>query len=349
MVDILPVSVWFAIVQAVSVCVSVVTLLLQRPYYKKRISSPTTEIGCNVSLATDQHRDPSVAFSDNQRPTRLCLETTILTIIAIFGVYYTARQQQGTYDDNDIYVLCVPAATLVLWLYTCIISWLSLCHRLPDDWGFVLNVHLCALFCLAWCSNVYDIYHSHALTALSTLEFLFTTDLAYITLTTPQGPRFLDPQGRPVIEYKVSSVIGTLFFSWLTPLIRFGYKKQRLDEDDIPSLPPGYRSSYLMDLFGRSRGARLLYRLYRANRSMLALYFVLSLAMALVDFLPPFLVNQFLQLIQDQSNNYFELAWIVSLLQGGSLIIRGILEGQFWFLSKYHLPLVVTTHVDTNL
>ncbi|KAF7731738.1 hypothetical protein EC973_008252 [Apophysomyces ossiformis] len=124
-------------------------------------------------------------------------------------------------------------------------------------------------------------------------------DLVYTTVTIARGPPFLDEEGKKVVDITVASIFDYLYFDWMTPLIRLAYTKRKLDDDDLPRLPPIYRGQNIYKELSRHRNRSLLYRIVKANQSTLIVQFILSLAAAALYYAPAFFLNRLLVQIHE--------------------------------------------------
>ena len=286
-------------------------------------------------------------FADSDRVPRLCFETVIITAISVYNLYVCVqalsdsnRSQQALYD------VLGAAFVLAAWVYALALALTSRRYRLPNDWGFVINVHLCIVYFISWCYYgwiLYDTWRSNPTWSNGMPKlicFLFTCDLLYITSTIKRGAPFLDENDHIVSSVNVSSVFGFLFFTWIRPLVKYAYKARKLNENDLPTLPPIYRGYNLFYIFGESRGHSLLRRIWDANRVAILLQIVLALLSSVVYYVPHFYTNRLLQLIQDMGEgrrreNGIEEGFMIVIQQGISFVLLGLNIGQLWYWGKY--------------
>lgn len=344
----IPGSLWLALGQAAAACGSALILSIQRAYEHK------TRRQDAASLFVDQQRDLTVPYADNRIP-RITIETLAL---ACFSAYDLYTQAQGLSADRSQQPLDLIGSCLVLasWLYAAVLVLVAGRYKLPNDWGFVLNVHLCAFYFVALCRAVWSFYQSSSSSSTTMLprlvDLLLSADLCFTTATTERGSPFLDENGKRVASVNVSSVIGFLYFTWVTPLVKLAFKKNHLSEEDLPTLPPIYRGYNLIYLFGRSCDRNLLYRIYDANRSGIIIQIVLAVVTSLMYYAPAFFINQLLQLIQDMSHGEesretgLKHGLLIVLGLGVTIIVLNALVGQLWYFGKCYLsPLRIYTEL----
>lgn len=350
----IPASLWLAVGVISTACVSALTISIQRAYDHKT-RNRQTESGPDPSpLHFDRKRDSSVPFSDVDRVPRLCFETAIITAISIYNLYLCVQalsdnsngsqqqQQQALYD------VLGAAFVLAAWVYALALALTSQRYRLPNDWGFVINVHLCIVYFASWCYcgwALYDTWRANPTWSNGVPKlvcFLFTCDLLYVTATIKRGAPFLDENDHIVSSVNVSSAFGFLFFTWIRPLVKHAYKVRKLDDNDLPTLPPIYRGYNLFYIFGESRGHKLLRRIWDANRVAIILQVVLALISSVLYYVPHFYTNRLLKLIQDMGEghrleNGVEEGFMIVIQQGISFVLLGLNIGQLWYWGKKHI------------
>lgn len=335
----IPNGVWLASGQAATACGSALVLSLQRAYdHKTKRRQP--EEGNHDHLHHDRDRDLSVPFADYDRPVRLAIETTVLTALSALNLYNCTQP----FEKGQELSILASALVFVSWLYTSALAWTVRRFRLPNDWGFILNVHLCVVYLGAFINTVYEFYE-YVQTAESLswirgvpllISILMVFDLLYTTATTQRGQPFLDEKGRQVCGVNVSSVLGFLYFTWISPLVDVAYRKKKLHDDDLPTLPPLYRGYNLYYIFARHRERSLMYRVLRANLTALVLQIIMAIVSSLLYYVPTYFVNRILYLIQDvasgrRSSDDISDAYLNVLGQGLSIIVLGIIVGQLWY------------------
>ncbi|KAI9311060.1 P-loop containing nucleoside triphosphate hydrolase protein [Dichotomocladium elegans] len=305
----------------------------------------------NIDLA----RDMSVPYSDRVRPIRLVTETSLVIMVSTYSLYLTVSTGIEAVPDVAAVVLALGG-----WLYALVLAFLSTVHTLPNDWGWVINVHLAIIYAVGWCQTLWELYNSPWVlphSALVASRFVLVSDLVVATCFVSRGPPFLDIQGRPVAGLDVASIKDILFFSWLSPLVHLAHKKQGLSEDDLPSVPASYKSRYLYNLFGQSRNTKrgILYRICATYWTAIVLLLIITIISGPMFFVPTFLINRFLAFIQGMSDETestsanIAFGFMLILLQGASVIIRGILEGQYWFIVGQVIKIRVLAALRTEI
>lgn len=355
----IPTSLWLAIGVVSTTCVSALTISTQRAYDHK--TRRQTESGPDPSpLHFDSKRDSSVPFSDVDRVPRLCFETAIITAISVYNLYLCVQSLSNSNGSQQaLYDVLGAAFVLASWVYALALALTSQRYRLPNDWGFVINVHLCIVYFVSWCYSgwiLYDTWRSNPTwsTGMPKLIcFLFVCDLLYVTATVERGAPFLDEKDHRVSSVNVSSVYGFLFFTWIKPLIKHAYKVRKLNDNDLPTLPPIYRGYNLFYIFGESRGRRLLRRLWDGNRVAITLQIVLALISSVMYYVPHFYTNRLLKLIQDMGEghrreNGIEEGFMIVIQQGISFILLGLNIGQLWYWGK-HISILIYVILLTKL
>ncbi|KAG2227320.1 hypothetical protein INT45_004275 [Circinella minor] len=342
--DSIPRSFWLTISFAGVACGSAIVLSLQRAYDHK--TKRQEEAGPEPSpLHFDDKRDLTVPFADNDRTGRITIENAVLLLISTYHLYSTVHSLSDDRTISQIYNVVGIALSLATWLYALALAMTSQRHKLPDDWGFVLNCHLCAIYFIAWCASIYNFY---ALTQRTDdwvtwsegvpqlVGLLLSTDLLYVTSTARRGPPFLDENGRVVARVNVSSVFSFLFFTWVQPLVDVAYKKKQLEDDDLDALPPIYRGYNLFYLFGSTRGRGLLYRIVKANQTAIIIQVITAFVASFMYYLPAYFTGQILLLIQEMGagkhkETGYRDGFLLVLGLGACIIVLGVVIAQLWY------------------
>ena len=346
--DSIPRGFWIAIAFASVACSSAIILSLQRAYDHK--TKRQEEAGPEPSpLHFDDKRDLTVPFADNDRAERISLENAVFLLFSIYNLYSTVQSLSGNRSTHRVHNVVGITLSLATWLYAFALALTSQRHKLPNDWGFVLNCHLCVIYFIAWCTSIYNFY---ALTQRTEdwvtwsegvpqlVELLLSTDLLYITSTARRGQPFLDENGRVVARVNVSSIFSFLFFTWIQPLIDVAYKKKQLEDGDLDTLPPIYRGYNLFYMFGATRGRGLLYRIFKANQTAITIQVVTGFVASLMYYLPAYFIGQLLLLIQEidagkrQETGYRD-GFLLVLGLGVCIIALGVIVGQLWYWGNF--------------
>ncbi|KAI7896256.1 P-loop containing nucleoside triphosphate hydrolase protein [Mucor mucedo] len=361
--EILPSVTWVSVSLPVVASVSAVALSIQRGLYHKRQQQEEGGISLSTDgrlpLRTDSKRDLSVPFDDTNRITRITYCTLLLATLSAMDLYANVTHVKN--DPNNVHLIASSTGIFISWLYAFVLAITSRHYRLPNEWGWVLNVHLCIFYTIAFCFSVYQfcldvIIGSPQMPWLESLSLLLPVllgfDLVYVTATMKQGPPFLDEKDRPVCNINVDSIFGKLSFNWVTNVVRVVSKKKgEMTDQDLPVLTPEFRAHNIFYIFGASRGkGSLLYRLLKANAADIVIQVSLAIIASFLYYAPAFFMNRLLQLLQDVSNGvYYEDAMMYGTLivigMGVSIVILGIITGQLW----YHASCSLQTRVRTML
>jgi hypothetical protein len=317
-------------------CSSAFILSLQRTHlHKSQHVDP-------APLKFDTKRDLTVPTADDSnRLTRLTLGTLILASLSALNFYQAVERK-----NEEWLVSASLCAQFVSWLYAFVLVLVSRRHRFPSEWGWILNVHLCIFYCMAWCIAFYNLYDAYVVNPNATwlrmlptiLAILLGTDLVYTTATVPRGAPFVDDNGKQVAAINVASIFSFLYFSWVNPLIRLAYKKKKLSDEDLPSLPPLFRGRNLYYIFGATRGKSLLKRIYLANKKAIIIQVILAIVSSLAYYIPAYFVNRLLVLIQSMNGKEDDVSirrgFVIVASLGATIFILGLVVGQLWYYGK---------------
>lgn len=332
----IPAPFWFSICQIVFLTASSLILSIQRAYSHHQRINPDL----SVPIKKDTERDVvNVPFANGNRLHRLAFESSVLTIISVYQFYIHLQQQQ-----HVVFNVIGSAFTLATWIYCVVLSMTAVRYPLPNSVGWALNVHLFVLYAVLWVSAVghalISWYQTSTVPLILTLPVILGFDLVFTTATVKRGSPFLDQHHQPVVSNNVESIIGTLYFYWITPIINtVNSKGKALTDDDLPRLPITHRPFNIFYCFGASRGKRLLHRIYLANRVSLIVQLSLSITIALVMYGQPLFLNKLLLLIQDMSVGGVDdrslvlgLGYIVGMALFN--IFSSLVIAQLWFFGK---------------
>lgn len=335
-----PITFWLSVCQIVFLTLSSLIFSIQRAYNHRHIN-----LNQSLPLKRDTERDVvNTPFANGNRLNRLNFETLILAVISAYVFYIQAQQQQQPQHDNFVFSVIGSAFTFVTCAYCLVLSLTAIRYPLPNSLGWTLNVHLFALYLVLWISSIGNVlvswYQTSTVPLISILPVIFAFDLVYTTATVKKGSPFLDENGKPVNGINVESIIGTLYFNWLTPIINMIYSKGKdLTDDDLPRLPIKHRSFNIFYYFGASRGKGLIYRLYIANRASLITQVSLSVLIAFVMYGQPLFLNRLLLLIQeisvggaDDRSLVLGLGYIIGMSIFN--IVDNLVIAQMWFYGK---------------
>lgn len=341
----LPAAIYSAAALGGVACMSSIALSIHRRLHHE------TQFGNAPSpLKYDKIRDYTVPFADNTRLSRIFFDTLLMTAMSIYNLIYIGMHfVKG--DKMMIYEIISTSLLCIAWIYILALTVVSRRYKLPNKWGFILNVHLfvyymtslfVSLYCL-W--NAFRIHHSQL--SLSEglpliLAILFSFDLFYTTGSIEQGPPFLDTHGDngkegepvPVAGVTVASIFSFLYFNWGTDIVMAVYKNAK--DVHLPSLPPLYRGYNLFYIFGSERDRSLIHRLIHANLPAILLQSGMTAISAALYYAPAFFLNKFLNLISDidagkPDEFYMVKGIIIVSALAMSLMVLSIVVGQLYY------------------
>lgn len=327
--------VWLSGALALISCLSAFILSLQRIWLHKSQQQNL------APLRFDDKRDPTSPFSDDtDRQTRLTFGTLILTLLSALNLFeiINGKQQQDDWSLTASY-----CAQFISCLYTLVLVLVSRRYRFPNEWGWILNVHLAILYSMAWCNASYNLYEAFVLDPSDSwvymlptiLTFFIYSDLVYVTMTASRGPPFIDENGKQVAAVNVASIFSLLYFQWASPIVQLAFKTKKLEDKDLPTLPPVFRGHNLYYIFGENRNKGLIRRMYLANRRAIIIQIVLAVIASSSYCLPAFLVNRLLVLIQSmdgkEDNESLRKGFLLVGSLGVTFVVLGIVIGQLWY------------------
>ncbi|KAF1804752.1 hypothetical protein V8B55DRAFT_1497484 [Mucor lusitanicus] len=372
----LPASIWSAAGLVGTACLSSLVLSVQRRFYASDTGSirlaeeqPSSSSSRSIKpLKYDHVRDYTVPFADDTRLTRILFGTITMTALRLYDLY-DAALQLASHEKAAVYnVICI-AMICIAWFYVLALTVVSRRYRLPNTWGFMLNIHLfvyymtslfVSLYCL-W--DAFRVHHSQLTLAQGlplVLNILFSLDLIYTTGSIEQGPPFLDVDGQqdkdkkpaPVAGITVASIFSFLYFNWGTPIVLGVYNNAK--DIHLPSLPPTYRGYNLYYMFGAERDRSLIHRLIHANLPALILQAITTAISAALYYGPAFFLNKLLNLIQEidaGKQDEFYLIKGVMIVSGLSLslMVLSIVVGQLYYWGSSSLRVKVKSMLNIEL
>ncbi|KAI8969939.1 hypothetical protein BDF20DRAFT_915834 [Mycotypha africana] len=367
----LPASVWSAGGLAGIACISSVALTVQR-----RLQHDKEQQAQDASpLKFDYVRDYTVPFSDVNRLVRISFETLFMTALAFYNLYVTVIRISETKQNPDtvtVYDVISKSLICIAWLYALTLAFISKRYKLPNKWGFILNIHLFAFYTISLITALYSLWeglklHYDSQLTLAQglpliLDILFSADLFYTTGSAEQGPPYLDIYGdndgekidEPVVvaEATVASIFSFLYFSWGTSVVNAVYKNPK--EIHLPSLPPVYRGYNLFYMFGAERDRPLIYRLLHANSTAIILQSITTAISAALYYAPAFFLNKFLSLIQDidtgKQDEYYLMEGLVYVSGLAlSLMILSLVVGQLYYWGSSSLRIRIKAMLNIEL
>ncbi|KAI7905777.1 uncharacterized protein BX663DRAFT_500876 [Cokeromyces recurvatus] len=352
-------------------CLSSIAISIQRRFYH---DTSSTQFGKDPSpLKYDHVRDYTVPFSDENRLIRILFNTLVMTIMSFYDLYNSVSQFSQNKVDSDTATLNIISKSLVCisWMYALTLTVISRRYKLPNKWGFILNIHLFVYYTTSLIVSLYSLWEVFILRHESHLSLaeglplilatLFSFDLFYTTGSAEQGPPFLDVHGdneekegepAPVVGVTVASIFSFLYFNWGTPVVMSVYRNAK--EIHLPSLPPDYRGYNLFYLFGEERGRSLVYRLIHANLLAILFQSITTAISASLYYAPAFFLNKLLELIQAIDAGrpidfYFVKGLLIVSGLSLSLMILSIVVGQVYYWSSSSLRIRVKAMLNIEL
>ncbi|CAO0789946.1 unnamed protein product [Mucor circinelloides] len=340
----IPSIVWYSGALVITACISALVLSVQRGlYHTKRIQLQDNPIEHHLTLDTKRSLD--IPYADSNRLERITYLTALLTVLAALDLKTTVQQQQQ--QDADMWYISSSVFIFLSWLYASVLALMSRRYQLPNRWGWVLNVHLCILYSVAWVVSVFKLWQVAATIDMSwiqclpfVLPVLLGLDLVFVTSTVKQGPPFLDKQGRQVCNINVESILGILYMNWCTPVVQVvTAKKAQLSDLDLPMMTPSFRAHNLFYTFGATRGENLILRLIKGNSEAILMQVGLSLFASVLYYAPAFFMNRLLQFLQDYNDGIdfedpVQYGILLVLGMGVSIVVLGIFVGQQWYYAS---------------
>ncbi|KAK4511114.1 uncharacterized protein ATC70_012325 [Mucor velutinosus] len=341
----IPSIAWYSGTLVITACVSAFVLSVQRGLYHKRIQLEDNPIEHHLKL--DVKRSPHVPYADLNRLNRITHLTALLVVLAALDLKADVEQQQQQQQQVDMWYISSSVFIFISWLYALVLALMSRRYQLPNRWGWVLNVHLCILYCVAWVVSVYKLWQAASLQDLTWIQCLpyllpviFGLDLVFVTMTVKQGPPFLDEHGREVCNINVESIFGILFLNWCTKVVQVvSDRKAHVSDKDLPTMTPSFRAHNLFYTFGASRGDNLILRLIKGNSGAIAMQVGLSLFAAILYYAPAFFMNRLLQFLQDYNDGIdfehpVQYGVLIVLGMGVSIVALGIFVSQQWYYAS---------------
>ncbi|KAI7895794.1 P-loop containing nucleoside triphosphate hydrolase protein [Mucor mucedo] len=340
MADPIPAALVLAIIQAVFLASSSIALSVQRVYHIRHHGESVSKSHFKEDTARDIANTP---FSNGNRMSRIIFETFVLTLLSGYVLF-----DQVTKMTDVLYPVIVSIITFIACIHCLVLAITAARFPLPSKTGWSLNLHICVHYAFIFTSSIVnvitilwnDVYISFTYALPFFLLALFGFDLLYTTVTVKNGSPFLDENGKKVNGYNVESIIGRLYFNWITPIVDMVNEKSgTLTDEDLPNLPPTHRAHNMYYIFGESRGKKLLKRIYLGNSFSINMQATLGAILPMIYFSTPFFLNRFLTVIQEitsgegDSNSYLQgFGYIFGMAI--FITISNLLLEQLWFFAQ---------------
>lgn len=340
MTGFIPVTFILGISQVVLLAGSSITLSVQRAYSVRHHG----ELISKSYFKEDTMRDiVNTPFSNGNRMSRIIFETLVSTLLSGYVLF-----SQVSEGSNVVYAVIGSAITFIAWIYCLVLAVNASRFPLPSKVGWSYNLHLCVQYILLFMSSIANLvtalWNNVSISLVDGLLFfipvIFGFDLIFTTITVKNGSPFLDEHGEIVNGYNVESIIGLLYFNWITPIVNMVNKKpNKLSGEDLPKLPPTHRSHNMYYIFGESRGKKLLKRIYLGNSYSINIQGILGTILPMIYFSTPFFLNRLLTVIQEitsgegDTHSYLKgLGYIIGMAI--FITVSNLLLGQLWLFGK---------------
>ncbi|CAO3640951.1 unnamed protein product [Mucor hiemalis] len=356
----IPISFWLSVGLAAAFTISSLVLSLQRLYYERQQKIT------NEHLKIDSVRDViNQPFSNGNRMSRIIFENLLLIVLSGYLFVTQVRHFSGKENTDHVAVYTVVGSGIqfITFIYSFFLACTASRYPLPNQLGWRLNVHLCVLYAASVLPASYNlivalwddptISFTHALPLA--LLVLLILDLVYTTGTVSDGSPFLDENGKTVNGSEVSSIFGSLYFSWITPIIKLvNARGSELVDEDLPILPSTHRAYNMFYVFGRNRGSKLLYRIYMGSRYSINTQATLSVIMPVLYYATPYFLNKLLLVIQDitsgRADNWsYTLGFCYVLGMAVFIIIYNLLTAQLWYHGQSNVQLRIKSMLNLEI
>ncbi|WRT69694.1 uncharacterized protein IL334_006684 [Kwoniella shivajii] len=184
---------------------------------------------------------------------------------------------------------------------------------------------------------------------------------AKIINAVPAGTDSLDSSKANVSAEVQANVPEWLLFGYATPVIRKGYVSESLDVWDLPILPKGLRALYnykhMKVIYGRSRGRlgrmegfNLLWKVGKANSTLLVAQTSIAIVTAFGYYLPHYILLKFVEYLEnDPSRSAPAWGWLLCFGLFMSNAIMYIATGVTWSISSTYLQGRIKLQLNTLL
>ncbi|KAI9014437.1 P-loop containing nucleoside triphosphate hydrolase protein [Phycomyces nitens] len=356
-------NVWCSIISATVTCGSALVLSVQRccQHQEARLQPEYGAVHGGL-LYKDQKRNILVPFADNVRIPRMTFGTLGLVVLAGQSLYGALSKFLQEPSEEDIGNFIATAVVFVSWLYALVLCLVSRNHRLPNNWGWILNVHLFIFYLVTFSLTVYcliaSVWDSPGLSfyqgAPLLICVLLSGDLVYVTGTAERGQPFFDERDREVTRSQVCSIASFLVFNWSHSVIRVAYLKNTLSEKDLPSQEASDRGRNLMAIFDAYCEKSLIYRIVAANSTPILFQGFSALFASVMFYLPAYFVNKVLLLIQEISDGKTDDTTMGRTFSsvfylGLSIAALGIVTSQLWYWANCKLEVRIKGMLDIEI
>ncbi|CAG8595915.1 10607_t:CDS:10, partial [Cetraspora pellucida] len=153
-----------------------------------------------------------------------------------------------------------------------------------------------------------------------------------IAITTPMGPPILQ-NGKAVCAIEYCSIWKFITYSSASKLVFKAYKQKTFSDDELDLLPFALQARSLYNVFKTSKGSKLLYRIWIANKRVIALQLLFTMIGAALYYAPILFLYLFLSFIQTKlENDSLEpgFLYIFGLLISNILLYFTVAQNWYW-------------------
>ncbi|CAG8551433.1 7291_t:CDS:10 [Funneliformis mosseae] len=255
----------------------------------------------------------------------------------LFGWKFDREQDKNSVLSVGLLAVC--------WIHAFVLSVITISSR-SRTLVWIINCHLSIFYAVASICSLWQIRNvfEHAWCIESAMiigNLVASILLTYIAFTTPKGTKQYH-KGRPIIANNHCSFWAYLTYSTVTPLMKKTLKLGRLDDTDLDQLSYSHRASTLYEKFKSLRGQKLLYRIWKANQSIIVLQVVLITIVSCLYYLPMVFFYRFLELIQNKTPDD-SLEWGYIYIFG--MLLSNILVQLVYGQNRYFNSVIMPCHI----
>ncbi|KAI8098111.1 uncharacterized protein B0P05DRAFT_606910 [Gilbertella persicaria] len=321
---------WLVVPQGTILISSTIVLSIQKAYFHRLNKCQEANQAQTSPYKEDLVRKGS--FSNRKPLICIHIEALLMTILSAYVLVHKVQHR-----DTMISIIS-SLVELGVWLYCVVLSLVFWQYLLSHKFGWTLNVHMRLLFIVQCIALVIRALNSEMAFALWILV-LIGFNLVYLTSNMKQGSPFLDQDGRVVSLQTVKSLVGNLFFSWLTPLVNTVNSKGKDTTDtDLPVLPAFSRAHNLFYVFRHTNAKKsLLDRIFLVNKRAITLQFSLAVLTGVVQFGQPVFLKMILlhiQHMEEWDKQWFMLDVFYVFMMAVCGAVDNLLTAQLWFVGN---------------
>ncbi|KAF0540786.1 P-loop containing nucleoside triphosphate hydrolase protein [Gigaspora margarita] len=260
------------------------------------------------------------------------------------------------HENNLNFYMISPGILAICWFYALTISIITLSLK-SRRWRWILNAYLTAFFFTSsLCSliavlKLSDSYQMDEIIEKLTVicNFIFSAVATWIAITTPMGPPILQ-NGRSVCAIEYCSIWDFITFAPAYKFIFKAYKQKTFNDDDLDLLPFAYQARSLYNVFKKTKGSKLLYRILVANKRVISLQLLFTIMGSVLYYVPIFFLYRFLSFIQTRpENGSLKLGYIYIFGVLVSTIILRLTLGQNWYWASNGLSVSIKGMLNSEI